>query len=91
MTEVVIVAVVALVLQAATAVAFLRVSRARAREYARERTHWDAERRDLVDRLMHMADRTWTPPPQLDYGDDDTVMPESMHPESLLPTVPAGY
>lgn len=36
----------------------------RERAHARERDEWVRERRDLLDRIMYMADRTWTPPPQ---------------------------
>jgi hypothetical protein len=33
------------------------------RAFARERETWAAERRDLLDRIMYMADRPWAPPP----------------------------
>ena len=33
------------------------------RQQARERDEWLRERKDLLDRIMYMADRPWTPPP----------------------------
>lgn len=32
------------------------------RAHAREREEWLRERRDLLDRIMYMADRPWTLP-----------------------------
>jgi hypothetical protein len=40
-----------------------RTHMAAVRSHERERARWDSERRDLLDRIMYMADRPWTPPP----------------------------
>ena len=35
--------------------------------YQREVEHLRQSNRDLLDRLMYVTDRTWTPPPQGDF------------------------
>jgi hypothetical protein len=40
-----------------------RTHMAAIRAHERERARWDTERRDLLDRIMYMADRPWSPPP----------------------------
>lgn len=59
------------------------------RAHARDREEWLRERRDLLDRIMLMADRPWglppSPPeePQLPSA-DPVVWPELLQPEEAL-------
>lgn len=58
----------------------------RERAHARERDEWVRERRDLLDRIMYMADRTWTPPPQTQI--DTTIADEvewPVSPDMMMP------
>lgn len=32
--------------------------------FARREHTWERERRDLLDRIMHLSGQTWTPPPE---------------------------
>jgi hypothetical protein len=61
------------------------------RAHGREREQWLAERRDLLDRIMYLANRPWTAPPaELASGPDpevkwdpDVVMPETLTTDEL--------
>ena len=33
------------------------------RDHARERAAWERERGQLLDRIMYMAEKPWSPPP----------------------------
>lgn len=52
-----------IVLATFTVAGLLRLFTSEQRRYERKERAWEAERRQLLDRLMHMQGRTWTPPP----------------------------
>lgn len=54
-----------------------RAYRARLAEFTRQQKLWERERADLLNRIMYMADRPWTPPPV------DTAEPV-IEPEPIL-------
>ena len=60
-----------------------------ARELARREQAWTLERGELLDRIMFLAGRTWTPPP---YDPDDVP---TFDDESVLGSafdgLPPGY
>lgn len=53
----------ALGLAAFTVAGLLRLLASEHRSHERKERAWEAERRQLLDRLMHAQGRTWTPPP----------------------------
>jgi hypothetical protein len=68
--------------------------RRREREFERERQAWQAERvrrdareTDLLDRLMHATDKTWTPPPREELSQDELDVFDLIDttPESTFP------
>lgn len=70
------------------------------RQFNRERETWLAERRDLLDRIMYMAERPWAPPPaelrplpQPETLSEEVawpvVHPEAHDPEELLELIAA--
>lgn len=63
-----------------------RILTDRERAFAREREVWARERGDLLDRIMYLADRPWTPPPA--EAGRTTSAPEvewPSYPEQLTP------
>jgi hypothetical protein len=62
--------------------------RLRDRIYETRERAWEHERQQLLDRIMFMADRTWSPPPMPDVLDED---PESVVEEDALDVpIPMG-
>jgi hypothetical protein len=53
----------------------IRSSRWWARELARREQAWAQERRELLDRIMHLAGQTWTPPPSTERAPREPVEP----------------
>jgi hypothetical protein len=70
----------ALVCALAAAVVAFSYDRDRRRERALERRErvWEQERKDLIDRIMYLTDKTWTiPPADMQYdGLADLGVPE---------------
>lgn len=56
-----------------------RMLRSQEREHARREIGWAQERRDLLDRIMFLTDKTWALPPA-----DVVVAPEEEEEPELL-------
>jgi hypothetical protein len=72
-----------------------REGRAKARAWDRKEMAWSSERKELLDRIMFLADRPWREPPRVEDEPEDTreeldVLQQPIPLDEMFDFSPAG-